>query len=229
MAIHGGPSPSPFPQPRSGAERALAATYKSIAAALLAHFYLNWTTPLHRAAGCVAAIAFIFIETLWTTIAHEDPASGAVSFRGWRGSFGHSSFAQFWANVLFAPMLLFWYRSLLPNNILRVVLFPLNVWWLEIVEGYIIMFFFGRNVAWEYRGQDALFHGNIKMQYAILWTGLGLLVELLWDPFLLPAAQLFAFDREYFTATTLLVAAVTTLSWAPRMGIAGILKSASGR
>lgn len=228
MTLHGGPSPSPFPQPATGPERLLAAAYKCTLVLLLGTKYLQLTTPIQRAAGCVAAVVFVVIETIWTTIAHEDPSTGDVFIRFWNGSFGHSSFAQFWVNVLFSPMLLFTFRSLVHNPMLRVLLFPLNVWWLEIVEGYLIMFLFGRNVAWEYRGRDAFFHGNIKIQYALPWMGLGLAVEVVFSRILLPVASILSGGNEHGTCTLLVAAAVLTLSYSPRMGISGLMKAFGG-
>jgi hypothetical protein len=191
--------------------------------------YYASTSPLERVGGCLGASLFVVIETCWTTIAHEDTVTGVVSLRGpsqWH-KLGHSSFAQFWVNVLFTPALLFCYRSMIDNPYLRVALFPFNVWCLEIVEGYLIMFIFGRNVAWEYKGADAFFHGNIKAQYVFPWLGLGLLVEFIWDRAFLPLAESLLGD-ESFLVVAGVVAVVLTAAYSPRMGIAGVLKSLSG-
>lgn len=227
MAIHGGQSPSPFPQPRTALERMLAVTYKAVALLLLVLLHLSLTTRFQRAASCIAATLFVIIETVWTTIAHEDPVSGAVSIRGWTGRMGHSSFAQFWANVMYTPILLFYYRSQIDNPFVRVLLFPLNIWLLEIVEGYVLMFLFGRNVAWEYRGRDAYFHGNIKLQYFLPWLGLGAVVEALWEKGLMPLTNALAAGSDNLSIF-LLIAVVLTVAHSPRMGIAGILKSLTG-
>lgn len=227
MAIHGGPSPSPFPQPSSAPERMLAFMYKSVLLLFLCHSYLSWTSPIHRAGGCVGSLLFVVIETIWTTIAHEDAVSGNVTIRMPEG-LGHSSFAQFWANIIFTPMLIFGYRFLVSNALLRILLFPINVWCLEIVEGYLIMFLFGRNVAWEYKGCDTFFHGNIKIQYLLPWIGLGLLVESFFEPLLMPAAEALSRNGESGLCFIFLVATVLTLSFSPRLGIDGIIKSFKG-
>ena len=61
------------------------------------------------------------------------------------------------------------------------MLFPLNIWVMEIIQGYGLVWIFGRNVAWSYKGYpDAMFHGNIRTNYLIPWMGLGLGLELLW-------------------------------------------------
>ena len=48
----------------------------------------------------------------------------------------------------------------------RVVGFPLTVWLLEIVEGYLLIAVYGHNPAWTYTTPDAMFHGNIRTGYA---------------------------------------------------------------
>lgn len=241
MAIFGGPSPSPFVQPEDAAGRLTALFYKGLLLYVILFYYFQWTTPIHRAAACIGAPLFTLIETMWTTVTHENPETGVVTIRGFHGYIGHSSFAQFWANVIFLPMLLFAYRALVSNVFLRLIWFPLNVWWLEMVEGYIIMFFFGRNVAWEYRGREAFFHGNITLQYYLPWFGMGLFVELVWEPILLPLSLALVADDQKSKAaraggdmsistqdTILLCAVALTLFCSPRMSMSAILQSLMG-
>ena len=138
--------------------------------------FLAWfrlATPTYRGVGVFGATAFSLIETFWTYLFAPD------------GIPGHTTWAQWFANLLYAPILLLWYPALLPGassaaRILRVALYPLNVWLLEIVEGYGLMALFGRNVAWTYEGlPDALFHGNIRLAYAVPWIGMGYALEYL--------------------------------------------------
>jgi len=49
---------------------------------------------------------------------------------------GFTSFAQWWANVLYLPVGFPLYRLLIAPAWLRIALFPLNLWLLEIIEGY---------------------------------------------------------------------------------------------
>ena len=93
MALHGGISPSPFPQPSSAVGRLYACIYKSLLIIIIVYIYLNVTTIYQRAGGCLGALIFVFIETFWTTITHEDSKTGKISVRGWQGSLGHSTFA----------------------------------------------------------------------------------------------------------------------------------------
>ena len=106
------------------------------------------------------------------------------------------------------------------------ILFPLNIWLLEIIEGYIIMFLFGKNIAWEYRGHDAFCHGNIKLGYAAPWIALGLVVELAWHPMILPLATELA--TSGMTGPVLALAALVTLRYSPRMGLRGVWSSLQG-
>jgi hypothetical protein len=217
---------SPFYQPTSKIMRCVALVYKSVFIVELVYAYLHLTTPLHRAGGLVGALVFVLIETFWLTITSED-ADGTVTITGvssW--SLGHSSFAQFWSNVIFTPLILFAYRSLLTSAVLRILLFPINIWCLEIVEGYIIMFIFGKNIAWEYRGPDSFFHGNIKLQYAVPWVGLGVVVELAWERVFLPV--MIKVDAMDWTVPVLLCAAMLTLLFSPRMGVKGVWRSLRG-
>ena len=205
--------------------RYVAAAYKSAFLMELITAYIELTTPLHRAGAVIGALIFVVIETFWLTITTEDDA-GNVTITGWSGELGHSSYAQFWSNVIFTPLILFLYRAVVTHPILRVLLFPVNIWLLEIIEGYIIMFLFGRNVAWEYRGADAFFHGNIKLGYAAPWIALGLVVELAWESVILPLVV--ALEESGMTALVLVVAGAVTLVFSPNMGVKGVWNSLQG-
>ena len=216
---------SPFPQPQSLKTRLIAVVYKSLFLFSIIHLYCISTSFYHKCGGVVASITFILIETVWTTFADENQTTGVVTI-GWNGRLGHSSFAQFWSNIIFTPMLLFTFQYLVSNHILRIILFPFNIWWLEIIEGYTLMFLFGKNVAWEYRGSDAFCHGNIKLRYFLPWLVLGAIVEFAWDIIITPAIeQIVHFNAYYYI---LLIATVVTLLLSPRMGIVGIWKSLIG-
>ena len=187
--------------------------------------YCELTTPLHRAGAVIGAFLFVVIETFWITITTEDDA-GNVKITGWTGELGHSSYAQFWSNVIFTPLILFLYRAVVTHPFLRVILFPVNIWLLEIIEGYVIMFLFGRNVAWEYRGTDAFFHGNIKLGYTIPWVSLGGVVELAWEPVIYPLAVWL--EQSGMTVSVLMLAGGVTLLCSPQMGVKGVWYSLQG-
>ncbi|KDO20181.1 hypothetical protein SPRG_14529 [Saprolegnia parasitica CBS 223.65] len=134
--------------------------------------------PSVQWAAFFAAAGFSCIEFSWYATTTE-AANGDLAFTPFAATCrpGHTTWAQFWANVLYTPLLLFTYRAWLPSAFLRVVLFPLNIWLLEIVEGYGLMLVFGRNIAWTYNTPDAYFHNNIRTGFAGLWLLLGLALE----------------------------------------------------
>mmetsp|Transcript_23542 Transcript_23542/g.46826 ORF Transcript_23542/g.46826 Transcript_23542/m.46826 type:complete len:354 (+) Transcript_23542:56-1117(+) len=220
MALHGGPSPSPFWQPKTSTQRLLATFYKALFIAGVVHVHVMLTTTLHRSGAFCAAVAFIAIETGWTSFAVEDEKTGSVTLHFPPKKLGHSSFAQFWSNVIFTPLILHFYRSLVSPWWARVLLFPCNIWALEIIEGYILMFLFGRNVAWEYRGSSAFFHGNITLDYLLPWMLLGGAVEAAWEPLLEGAIG--AFDEADAAKYLLPVAGIFTLVLAPKMSAVAI-------
>lgn len=168
-------------------------------------------------------------------VAHEDPKTGSVSVKGWQGKFGHTSFAQFWSNVVWGSMLLFRYRDVVEGigleegwarSALFVFMFPFNVWWLEIVEGYILMFLFGRNVAWVYRGKSAYFHGTITIDYFVPWLGLGAVLELLWDSVILSLIK--EVERSEAWVWIIAVASIVTLIFAPACNGGAVFRAIVG-
>ena len=171
----------------------------------------------------------------FAVVAHEDPKTGSVSVKGWQGKFGHTSFAQFWSNVVWGSMLLFRYRDVVEGigleegwarSALFVFMFPFNVWWLEIVEGYILMFLFGRNVAWVYRGKSAYFHGTITTEYYVPWLGLGAVLELLWDSVILSLIK--EVERSEAWVWIIAVASIVTLIFAPAMNGGAVFRAIVG-
>ncbi|KAF0701630.1 Aste57867_7945 [Aphanomyces stellatus] len=155
-----------------------ALTTASLVAGLGGAWYFFHGTPVQFSA-IAAATAFSCIEYTWYSLTTED-ADGDVHFTPFQATCraGHTTWAQFWANVLYTPVLLHTYRAVVPHPILRVLCFPLNIWLLEIVEGYTLIYLFGRNIAWTYKTTDAYCHGNIRLGFWKLWLALGLVLEL---------------------------------------------------
>merc|ERR1711920_248203 len=92
------------------------------------------------------------------------------------------SWAQFWGNLLYIPLLLDAYLTLFSGApLLGVVLFPLNVWLLEIVEGHVIIWVYGRNVAWCYSDYAGCYcNGCVRLGHAPFWLGLGAMATVLY-------------------------------------------------
>jgi len=86
-----------------------------------------------------------------------------------------TSFEQFWGNLLYIPVLLDLYGVLLGKHMIAyIILFPFNIWLLEIVLGYFYIWTFGHNVAWCYLDySDSYFTGNIRLGHGVFWLALG--------------------------------------------------------
>ncbi|KAF9159520.1 hypothetical protein DFQ26_006428 [Actinomortierella ambigua] len=133
----------------------------------------------------VGAALFSCVEYTFYTMTVEDP-DGTVRVKLFAGRPGHTTVHQFVMNIFYIPILVHGYHALIHNIYLRILLFPLNIWFLEIIEGYTIIYLLGYNAAWIYRGKDALFHGTIKLWYVHHWVMFGAVLELVIMPYLLP-------------------------------------------
>jgi hypothetical protein len=132
-------------------------------------------------------------------------------------------------------MLLFRYREVIglfgleegwARSALFVFMFPFSVWWLEIVEGYILIFLFGKNVAWEYKGKAAYFHGTITIEYFVPWLGLGAAIELLWDSLILDLIK--EVERSGVWVWVIAPASILTLIFAPAMNGGALFRAIVG-
>jgi hypothetical protein len=95
------------------------------------------------------------------------------------------------ANLFFTPLLMDVYFSNVTDTWMRALLWPINIWMLEIIEGYVLIFLYGFNPAWTYRGSDAFFHGNIKLGYWQFWLPMGAFMAWYgWESVLKPAGTL---------------------------------------
>ena len=56
-----------------------------------------------------------------------------------------------------------------------IIVFPVFVWIIEIIEGYILIFMYGKNMAWNYYGNDVYFSGTIKLGFWKYWFMGGLI------------------------------------------------------
>eukprot|EP00164_Ancoracysta_twista_P013692 GFYU01021962.1.p1 GENE.GFYU01021962.1~~GFYU01021962.1.p1 ORF type:complete len:184 (+),score=57.34 GFYU01021962.1:152-703(+) len=136
------------------------------------------TTWSMKLLGIVAAGCFSCIEYTWYSITTENE-DGSVSITPFAPTCrkGHTTWDQFYCNVLYTPILLLVYRLYFPLWWLRIAVFPFNVWLLEIVEGYFLMWVRGHNTAWYYMGASAFCHGNINIDFIWEWYVMGAAVE----------------------------------------------------
>jgi len=136
-------------------------------------------------AFCASNI-FAVIELIFTGIKYGKPKT---------------TFAQYWIALLVFPVISPVFRTMVNHELdyigitLRIIFFPLFMWIVETIEGYILIVFYGNNPAWDYSdsqwssknrthwrngfrtGEDSYFHGNIKIKYYMLWWILGIITE----------------------------------------------------
>ncbi|KAF9438910.1 hypothetical protein BGZ76_003270 [Entomortierella beljakovae] len=161
---------------------------------LIALVFIQWAhaTSLAVKIQCVIGAAlFSCTEYTFYTMTIEEP-DGTVSLRPFAGRPGHTTVHQYIMNVFYIPILIQGFHALITPTWLRVLLFPINIWVLEIIQGYTLIYLIGYNAAWSYRGYDAFFHGNIKLAYVHYWLMMGAGLELVVLPNVLPLTHTIA-------------------------------------
>ncbi|KAG0223427.1 hypothetical protein BGW42_005905 [Actinomortierella wolfii] len=133
----------------------------------------------------IGAALFSCTEYTFYTMTIEEP-DGTVRVKPFAGRPGHTTVHQYIMNVFYIPILIHGYHALIHNTYLRILFFPLNIWLLEIIQGYTLIYLIGYNAAWTYRGKDAFFHGTIKLSYVHHWLMFGAVLELLIIPYAIP-------------------------------------------
>ncbi|KAG0031396.1 hypothetical protein BGZ81_001304 [Podila clonocystis] len=160
--------------------------------AAVATLWLVFTSPAVKFQCLVGAGLFSCTEYTFYTMTVEDP-DGTVRVKPFAGRPGHTTVHQYIMNVFYIPILIHGYHALITSVFLRILFFPINIWILEIIEGYTIINLIGYNAAWVYRGYDAFFHGTIKLWYFHYWYLMGAALELVVLPIILPLTyKLFA-------------------------------------
>ena len=89
----------------------------------------------------------------------------------------YTSLAQCWCNLLYVPVLLDLYGWVFGHSFaLYLLLFPINVWVMEVVMERLIVLVHGRNVAWSYLDYaDELLHGCVRLGHGVFWLVLGVI------------------------------------------------------
>merc|ERR1712137_865288 len=136
----------------------------------------------------ICSLTYSFIEWTWYTFTHQkDGVVRLVPF-GHRGRPGFTSVEQFIGNLLYLPIGMHGYLELFPveglepysicMTILRISLFPINIWLLEIIQDGIMKLLLGFNPAWNYSGcKGSMFGGAINLNHWKLWIILGVLAS----------------------------------------------------
>ncbi|KAG0275428.1 hypothetical protein BGZ95_008808 [Linnemannia exigua] len=161
---------------------------------LIALVFIQWlhATSLAVKIQClIGAALFSCTEYTFYTMTVESP-DGTVSVKPFAGRPGHTTVHQYIMNVFYIPLLIHGYHALIGSTALRILLFPINIWLLEMIQGYTLIYLIGYNAAWTYRGYDAFFHGTIKLWYVHHWLMMGAVLELIVLPYALPLTEAIA-------------------------------------
>jgi len=93
----------------------------------------------------------------------------------------YTTSSQWFLNVLYLPAMFKFFFPFVDHSIVLFTLtFPFQVWLLEIIQGYFLIWLYGHNVAWSYAGDNVYFHGNIKLTMYHWWALLGLVIIVGW-------------------------------------------------
>ncbi len=127
----------------------------------MAAAWLAFLTRPYKLRAVFGATAYSFIEYAFTFI---------------NDGTAYTSFAQFFGNLLYVPILLDGYGFLFYENfIVYVLFFPVNIWLLEIVLNHLFRLIYGRNIAWCYHSyEDSKLNGVIRVGHGKFWLLLGI-------------------------------------------------------
>ncbi len=104
----------------------------------------------------------------------------------WRYPYSTTTIEQSLMNFFWAPFLIHGYEKIIDRyfllniqgvRIVKVILFPFNVWIAEIVQGNYLLNIHGYRV-WYYSDNLSMFDGHITLSYYFYWLFLGVIVYL---------------------------------------------------
>jgi hypothetical protein len=146
---------------------------QSVTSLILAYIWFNHYDMATKLRSICYATMYSIIEYSWYATTTLQP-DGSLKFTPFAKTCrkGFTTWAQWFCNVLYTPIMIdiyfhFFEFSLL-GYLLGFTLFPFNIWIAEFIMGYYLLLVWNTR-AWEYDGNDAYFHGNIKIGHAKLW------------------------------------------------------------
>lgn len=133
------------------------------------------------------SLTYSAIEYTWymNTLQMDDGSVQIIPLRV-PGRVGFTSWEQLIGNILYVPFALNGYSSVFSTDgysrqtlavmvtLIRILLFPVNIWLLEIIQDRIMKWLMGFNPAWNYTGAPgSRFDGAINLAHWKLWIILG--------------------------------------------------------
>ncbi len=126
--------------------------------------------------GFHRAYVFSFLEITFNACrAFEKP------IEEWGYQHGHTTLTQFILNLIIMPLLVYWYHRKIANHWTRILLFPIVLWICEIIQGTLLVLYYGHNPIWNYTGDYAYFGGMIRLDYVHWWLFCGILEVIGWE------------------------------------------------
>ena len=132
--------------------------------------------------GIVYGVAFAVVEAMFRALCDNDEHGKLVFAPNWRH--GHSTWAMLPGSMLgglyFLEPCYFYCRPFADpawNLALRLALWPVVIWAIELVWGAFLYYGCNGTRAWHYQGATARCNGFIKLSYYPYWLILGIAVE----------------------------------------------------
>lgn len=92
----------------------------------------------------------------------------------------HTTLEQFVLSFALSPFIIQIDRMMTAygcNFWFRILLYPFLFWIFEIVGGFTLLYYFGKNNAWAYNTPDAVFFGTVRLFYYPLFLLMGILLH----------------------------------------------------
>lgn len=125
--------------------------------------------------GLVYGLGFALIEIIFTTFA-KDSDDGGIHFAF--GPLGRTTWIMIPGSILGGTVIIENFYHFTTPFLLRVFLWPLVIWLIEILWGGFLFYGCNGKRAWYYEGNSAKINGFIKLSYYPFWLILGLGIEL---------------------------------------------------
>ncbi len=143
------------------------------------YIWLYKISKNQKSLNIILSFLFMLTETFWTSIAKETDYGIKLQINK-----GHTTWVQFYLNIIFLNILTNVKKYKTKNK--RIFLTPFHVWFIEIIEGNLLIFLFNKNIAWDYNTKDTLFNKSIRISYYPVWLLIGIALEYLYKPLIRP-------------------------------------------
>eukprot|EP01080_Neovahlkampfia_damariscottae_P008096 gene8096-12557_t len=136
------------------------------------------TDEMTKIRSLIFAVLLYSIEFLWKSIKHdtaEDDYYLEFKLLLKMDLKNTPPLETFLFEFLFSPLFINHFYMIVQNQILRILLFPVNVWICQMIKGYGLMWFYHKKER-SYAGDDVYMDGFVKIsRYKLFWILGGLI------------------------------------------------------